>query len=295
MTLRAAVVGHVEWAEFLRVDHLPIAGEIVHASESWEAPGGAGAGAAVQLRKLAGESTFFTAVGDDELGDRATRELEEMGVRVEAAVRRAPMRRAVTHIDSAGERTITVVGERLAPHGDDDLPWENLRGVDVAYFTAGDADALRMARRARVLVATSRVLSRLKASGVALDALVGSAEDPAEAFMDDDLDPRPGLLVRTRGAEGGSYSLRGGPPRTFRPSPPPGPVVDRYGAGDSFAAALGYALALEMPAEEALELAARCGAAVLAGRGPYEGQLSASELGAGPGGHIRRERLDRRA
>jgi hypothetical protein len=29
-----------------------------------------------------------------------------------------------------------------------------------------------------------------------------------------------------------------------------------------------------MPIERALELASRCGAAVLAGRGPYEGQLT---------------------
>src|SRR6266436_1935563 len=32
--------GHVEWIEFARVVRLPAAGEIVHASDAWEEPGG---------------------------------------------------------------------------------------------------------------------------------------------------------------------------------------------------------------------------------------------------------------
>ena len=55
--VRAAVVGHVEWIEFGRVDHVPAPGEIVHVSESWQEPGGGGAVAAVQLCKLAGAAT----------------------------------------------------------------------------------------------------------------------------------------------------------------------------------------------------------------------------------------------
>ncbi len=65
--MRVAVVGHVEWIEFARVERVPRPGEIVHASATWEEPGGGGAVAAVQLAKLAGEATFFTALGDDEL------------------------------------------------------------------------------------------------------------------------------------------------------------------------------------------------------------------------------------
>ena len=79
--MRAAVVGHVEWIEFGRVDHVPAPGEIVHVSESWQEPGGGGAVAAVQLAKLAGGGTLYTALGDDEIGHRAKRELEELGLR----------------------------------------------------------------------------------------------------------------------------------------------------------------------------------------------------------------------
>ena len=56
--------------------------------DTWEEPGGGGAVAAVQLARLAGECLFLTALGDDELGHRAERELTALGVRVEVAWRR---------------------------------------------------------------------------------------------------------------------------------------------------------------------------------------------------------------
>ena len=121
--MRAAVVGHVEWIEFAAVPAMPDAGDIVHAREVWEEPGGGGAVAAVQLAKLAGEATLYTALGDDELGHRAKRELEAHGLRVEATFRPEPQRRAFVHVDDAGERTITVIGDRLGPRADDPLPW----------------------------------------------------------------------------------------------------------------------------------------------------------------------------
>src|SRR5918997_2854 len=154
--MRTAVVGHVEWIEFGRVDHVPTPGEIVHVTESWEAPAGGGAVAAVQLAKLGRETTLYTALGDDELGHRAKRELEGMGVRVRAVFAPVAQRRGFVHIDGAGERTITVIGDRLGPSGDDPLGWDELAGVDSVYLTAGDAAAVRAARAARVLVASAR-------------------------------------------------------------------------------------------------------------------------------------------
>src|SRR5690349_10425201 len=133
--MRVAVVGHVEWVEFARVPVMPLAGEIVHASTTWQEAGGGGAVAAVQLARLAGSVTFFTALGEDELGRRAATRLEQLGVDVHAAWRPEPMRRCFVHLDGMGERTITVLGERLVPRGDDDLPWDLLTQVDAVYFT----------------------------------------------------------------------------------------------------------------------------------------------------------------
>jgi ribokinase len=276
LLMQAAVVGHVEWIEFARVEHIPVPGEIVHAAETWESPGGGGAVAAVQLVKLAGDAVFFSALGDDVLGRRSRRELGELGIRVETVYRDTPQRRAFTHIDRNGERTITVFGERLGPRGDDPLPWGELRGADAVYFTAGDQAALRLARRARVLVATSRILPQLKQAGVPLDAIVGSGRDEAERYRPGDLVPPPGLAVWTMGKEGGAYRTAGGLSGTYAPAPVPSEVVDAYGCGDSFAAGLTFALGTGLPPEEALAFAARCGAACLTGRGPFEGQLTLS-------------------
>lgn len=232
----------------------------------------------VQLSKLADDAIFFTALGDDELGHRAHEHLVGLGVRVEATFRPVPTRRGVTHVDSDGERTITVLGERLAPHGDDPLPWKELEDVDAVYFTAGDVAALRFAREARVVVATSRTLDVLKQTDVELDALVGSELDGSELYRDDDVVPTPRMMVRTRGGEGGTYTLAGAALEKFPASELPGPIVDKYGAGDSFAGALAYALGLGLSPPEALKLASRCGGAVLMGRGPYTTQLTRDDL-----------------
>jgi ribokinase len=271
--MHAAVVGHVEWIEFGRVDRVPAPGEIVHVNESWEVPGGGGAVAAVQLCRLANAATLYTALGDDELGHRSKRELERLGLRVEALFRPERQRRAFVHVDRAGERTITVVGERLGPSAEDPLPWHELDDVDTVYFTAGDAGAVREARRARTLVATARGLDVLAEAGVELDALVASSRDRGELYEAGDVEPPPMHVVRTAGAAGGEYESSAGKRGRWEATAPPGPVSDFYGCGDSFAAGLTYGLGAGLPIGEAVELGARCGAACATGRGPYEGQL----------------------
>jgi ribokinase len=267
------VIGHVEWVEFAHVQHVPRPGEIVHAEESWAVPAGGGGVAVVQLAKLAGGATLFTALGDDRLGKASLEGLEKLGVRVEAVFRPIPQRRCFTYIDAGGERTITTIGERLNPFGSDALPWGELMDTDAVYFTAGDRGALAAARTARAVVATSRILDDLARSEVRLDALVGSASDPAESYQRGDLDPPPRLVVRTEGKQGGTYETDDGRSGRYAATPVPGPIVDTYGCGDSFAAGLTFALGAGYEVEDALELAARCGAACLTGRGPYEGQL----------------------
>src|SRR5918994_802691 len=169
---RVAIVGHVEWIEFARVPRVPRPGEIVHATEWWEDVGGGGAVAAVQLAKLAGGAEFFTALAGDELGRRSQERLEELGVTVYAAPRAGAQRRGFFYLDAEHERTITILGERIVPHGGDDLPWDRLDQVDSVYFSGGDVGALEQARRARKLVATPRAYETLRASRVNLDVLV---------------------------------------------------------------------------------------------------------------------------
>ena len=267
------MVGHVEWIEFGRVDHVPSPGEIVHVSESWQEAGGGGAVAAVQLCKLAGAATLYTALGDDEIGHRAKERLEALGLRVKAAFRAEPQRRGWVHVDRAGERTITVIGSRLGPRAEDPLPWQELRETDAVYLTAGDAGAAGAARQAGTLVSTARNLPSLAEAGVQLDVLVSSARDPGERYSPGDLEPPPRHVVRTTGAGGGEFESLGGDSGRWKATPLPGPVSDAYGAGDSFAAGVTFGLASGLAIREAALLGARCGAACLTGRGPYEGQL----------------------
>jgi ribokinase len=274
--VRVAVVGHVEWVEFLRVPRVPAAGEIVHATDVFAQAAGGGGVASVQLRKLAGACTFFTALGDDDLGRRAEDDLRGRGVDLQVAWRPDAQRRAVTFVDDAGERTITVLGDRLVPSADDPLPWDELSDVDGVYLTGADPGGVRAARRARVLVATSRILPLLRAAGVEIDALVGSGSDASERYQPGDLDPPPRYVVMTAGTHGGTIQRRGEEPEPFAAQPLPGPVGDAYGAGDSFAAGLTYGLGAGMQIREAVELGARCGAYCMTGHGAYEGQLTLS-------------------
>lgn len=270
--MRVAVVGHVEWIEFVRVARVPTQGEIVHALASWPEAAGGGAVAAVQLARLAGGCTFFTALGDDELGRRAHAALTRLGVRVEAVFRGdEPQRRGFTYLDDEGERTITVIGERLGPRAVDPLPWAELTGMDAVYFVSGDAGSVRAARAARVLVATARSLPALAEAAVPLDALVRSGSDEGERYAPGDLTPPPEIVVVTAGPLGGTFAVAGALPVPYAPAEVPGPRADTYGAGDSFAAGLTYGLGRSLGLEDALALAARAGAAALARPGAHGG------------------------
>jgi ribokinase len=257
--VRCAVVGHVEWVEFAHVDAVPRPGEIIHAKETWTQAAGGGAVAALQLQNMCGDVTFFTALGDDELGHSVEQELGAAGIRMEAVFRAEPQRRAFVFLDSNGERTITTINAKLGPHAADPLAWNELDRIDGVYFTGGDPSALREARRARALVATARELPTLKEAGVRLDAVVHSGIDAGEPYRPGDLEPPPRLVVTTEGAEGGSY-LEGDREGRWAAAPLPGPLVDTYGAGDSFAAGLAYGLGAGLPTEDALAVAARAAA-----------------------------------
>jgi len=260
--VRCAVVGHVEVVEFARVDHVPRPGEIIQTRETWTEPAGGGAVAAAALLRLAGDVTFFTAFGDDELGHWAERELREHGLRVECVYREEPQRRGFTYVDDDGERTITVIGRKLVPHADDPLPWVELDEVAGVYFCGGDPAALREARRAQALVATARELPTLREARVELDALTQSSTDESERYQPGELNPPPRRVVTTEGRSGGHYvdgDLKG----RWAAAPLPGPLADTYGAGDTFAAALAFALGVVRSTADALDLAAENAAAAM--------------------------------
>jgi ribokinase len=272
-----AVVGHVEWVDFIPVPRMPREGEVLHADgPAFTRAAGGGGVAAVVLAELGAEVDFFTALGDDSHGHAAAAQLAARGVAVHAAWRSAqPTRRAVTLLEDGGERTIVTVGERLEPRGDDDLPWELLADASTAgrthariqgvYFTAGDVGALEHARRSPIVVASPRGRSALQ-RGPEIDALVYSGGDPDEVEWARRLGGKARMLVETRGAVGGVWrasaggALSGESEGSWKAEVPDGSIKDSYGAGDSFAAAFTFALAGGATVAEACALGARIGA-----------------------------------
>jgi ribokinase len=258
---RVAVVGHVEWVDFLRVAHLPVGGEVQAARRELTHAGGGAVVAAAVLAELGAGVDFFCAVGQDADGDAAISELEARGVTVHAARREVATRQVLTLLDRKGERTIMTLGESLQPQGDDELDWERLREADGVYVTAGDLAAVRRARAARVLVASPRLRERLESREVELDAVVFSASDRDEVRWAQTLEPCARLMVATEGASGGRWwGISEG---RWSAVPPPGPIRDSYGCGDSFAAGFTFGLASGMTPADAARVGARCGAAML--------------------------------
>lgn len=263
--MRVAVVGHIEWVEFIPVPRLPEPRQVVHAGDAFARAAGGGGVVAGVLAELGAEVDFFTALGDDAYGRGAADQLRERGVNMHVAWRGQPTRRAFTLIDAGGERAIVTIGERLDPLGSDDLGWARLEDAAGVYVTAGDVAALQHARQAAVLVASPRARRALAKGGPSLEALVFSDLDRDEREWAERAAARTRLMVATEGAAGGRWW--GESEGRWQAAAPPGPPVDSYGCGDSFAAGFTFGLASGMTTARAAELGAQCGARCLARAG----------------------------
>lgn len=259
---RLAVVGHVEWVDFIPVSRMPKPGEVLHAEGvAFSRAAGGGGVVAVVLAELGARVDFFCALGDDPHGHAAAEQLAERGVEVHVAWRSGqPTRRALTLLEGGGERTIVTVGERLQTSGSDQLDWQVLAQCEGVYFTAGDPAALEHARRAGLVIASPRGRAALE-QGATIDALVFSQRDADEAEWARRLAGKARLFVETRGAEGGVWW--GESEGSWTPVAPDGPIEDAYGCGDSFAAGFTLGLATGSSVAGAAELGARCGARCL--------------------------------
>jgi ribokinase len=202
--MRVAVIGHVEWVDFVSLERFPGEGQVAHATDAFSRAAGGGSVVAAVLAELGAEVDFYTALGRDPHGEAAAKELTARGINLHVAWRDAPTRRAITLLRGGGERTIVTIGERLAPAGEDDLDWARLKHAAGAYFTAGDSGALAHARDAQVLTASPRARDVLQdGTCPILDAIIFSAHDHDESEWATKAAHRANLLVATEGADGG--------------------------------------------------------------------------------------------
>ena len=266
--LKLAVIGHIEWVTFLKVDQLPLAGQISHARDSFEEAAGGAAVAAVQMARLInGPVDLFTSLGKDDYGEKCYERLTRLGLNLKVAWREKPTRKAISLISKDGERAITVIGERLQPIASDDLPWSDLKNYDGIFITATDEEGIKLASKARFIAATPRTgKTTLRNSKVKLNALIGSGLDPGEKINYEELVPKPDIYIATEGRSGGIVYPKRNKYKSIKPS---SQEIDSYGCGDCFAGAVTTALSAKVNLEKAINIGAYCGAECSTHYGPY--------------------------
>ena len=266
--LKLAVIGHIEWVTFLKVDKLPLAGQISHAKDCFEEAAGGAAVAAVQMARLInGPVDLITSLGKDSYGENCYERLTRLGLNLKVAWREKPTRKGFSFISKDGERAITVLGERLQPIASDDLPWSDMKNYDGIFVTATDKEGIRFARKAKFLAATPRTgKNTLKISKVKINALIGSGLDLDEKINHEELQPKPDIYIATEGKSGGTIYPKKHKYKSIKPS---SKEIDSYGCGDCFAGAVTTALSAKLNLDKAINIGAYCGSECSTHFGPY--------------------------
>ena len=264
---RVVIVGHVEWVTHA-LGTLPARGHIADLTDPLGEPAGGGGVAAAAAARLGARVRLLTALGNDERARRAEAELTRRGIEIAAAQRDVPQTPALTIAHRDGERTIMVVGPRLQALAADRLHDAALGDAVAAYYTGEDPELLAHVRQSvATLVVSGRRITDLVAAGVRADVIVASRNDPAEDPSGIPAALAPSWTILTDGAEGGVIVTGAGARLPYPAVPPPGPVVDTYGCGDSFAAGVTVGLARGLDIGEAVAVGALAGAACATWRG----------------------------
>ena len=265
--LKLAVIGHVEWVTFLMQDNFPSAGIINHANDYMQKAAGGGAVAAIKMGMLTNNKVdFFTALGEDKNGRECFEMLNNYNLNLHVAWKQQATRKGISIVDKNGDRSISIIGKRIEPKINDDLPWENLKNYDGIFITATDSNVLKETRKSKIITATPRLgLKVINNSKIKLDALIGSGLDPNERIESNDLIISPGITIKTEGSKGGECTPGG----RYPAQEPKGKLIDTYGCGDSFAAGITTGMATGCKVFEAIKLGAELGADCTTYFGPY--------------------------
>jgi sulfofructose kinase len=149
-------VGIATLDQIFAVDEMPDRPEKYRAHDLVVTTGGTAANAAIAIARLEAKVSFFSALGDDPIGDEivAGLEAEEVDCRgiERVAGRRSPL--SAILVDRAGERVIVSYSDREIPGSTAALPERLPAGVGAVLgdtrWQAGSAHMFRLAREAGV-------------------------------------------------------------------------------------------------------------------------------------------------
>ena len=272
-----SAIGVASWDETYVLPQFPVEGGYETAIETFSGPGGTTANIAVAARRLGAEINFFSAIGSDEHAEQILRALQREGIETRRCIRKpGETDLSVILLSNANaERTIIWRQGPSILRGDR-IDIEALFATDVTVVDCVDLDLRRFVtdlpahtRPGARLIGTLTYLADVVADdkiAIALrhDVLVGNEREYRELLGEGDAvkcassmaelmrGANLRLAVMTRG-ERGSLAIQQDrtiavPARSVR-------AADSTGAGDAFAGALAFALALRWDIEESLRFA----------------------------------------
>lgn len=276
---KIVVIGSLNVDYVLQVDHMPALGETLLSQKFSIIPGGKGANQAFALGSMGADVAMLGAVGQDDNGSVELASLAGVGVDVSRIKKssEAATGMAIIPVNAEGENSIIVVqgANALVTPAYIDSCKDMLEAADFVLLqleipleTVVHAATLAKSLGKTVILdpapapdalpdALLRCVDYLKPNEIELAMLTG-IEDHLEEACDALLDRGVGCVLASLGSEGAFVRSREGLSRSF-PAPKV-KAVDTTAAGDTFTAAVAYALARNSGIEKAIPFAAKAAA-----------------------------------
>lgn len=292
------VIGSLNVDYVVRVDHIPVAGETVLGKNFSMVPGGKGANQAYALGRMGADVAMLGAVGRDARGEMELTSLAGAGVQVDH-IRRTdtPTGMALIPVNAEGDNAIVVIqgaNHDVTPEYIDEQVGM-LREADIVMLQLEIpletvVHAAKLAKRLGKTVildpapmpeslpdALLRCVDYLKPNEIELAILTGApdASGDVSEICSKVLACGVGCVLASLGSRGALVALPG-VTRHF-----PGErvsVVDTTAAGDSFTAAVAYALSRGREILDAVRFANRVAAVVVQRQGAQSSIPSKAEV-----------------
>ncbi|MBD2844524.1 ribokinase [Paenibacillus sp. IB182496] len=294
-----AIAGSLNMDLVVSADRQPKLGETIQGSSIDQVPGGKGANQAVGCARLGAHAAMIGCVGNDDFGVRMLDNLTHNGVDSQAiavledvpsgiaSITRTPEDNCIIVVDGANGRCDGAAVNRHAgvlERADVllvqlEIPLEGVRTA-MGLASGGDATVILNPAPAQALPEDLlRLADYITPNESEWELLSGTRVRDDEALRTSMLEWERRLgskVVVTRGKDGCSYLEE---ERLVTVPAPATEVVDTTGAGDTFNAALAYALGSGTSLAAAVELAIRCASLSVRRFGAQGGMPTGEEAG----------------